>query len=111
MRKANINAGGALNIAINPSNYINARVLAAGVAESTTVPDDANMVIFNCITSAGARASFWTRFDGTAATIPTGDVTDGTASEPNPYARLLYDVTTISAISPQACILTLMFYR
>jgi hypothetical protein len=39
------------------------------------------------------------------------DVTDGTASELAPVAyQLTPDVTTISVISPSACVITASFY-
>lgn len=54
------------------SNYVLARVLAAGVAESITVPAGAAVVVFS------ATADFYANARGTAA-VPAADVTDGSA--------------------------------
>lgn len=95
--------------AIRQSNYIDARVLAAGIAESHTVPTGAVYVIFSAFTSTGAQASFWADFNGTAA-IPSADITDGSGCEANPAVRYVKGVTTISLIAPAACIVTMSFY-
>ena len=87
---------------VAPSDYIDARVLAATVAEVITVPAGATFVMFS------GTADFYVRFNA-AATIPSGDVTDGTASELNPQTRVIYG-PTIGIISPVICIVTLAFY-
>lgn len=79
-----------------------ARSLAAGVAESITVPSGAKYVVFS------ATADFYANYT-TTATVP-GDVTDGTASELNPTGRIIQGVTTISVISADTCIITAAFY-
>lgn len=96
--------------AIQQSSHIDVRVLAAGVAESHSVPGDAKYVIFSCATSSGNAASFWADFNGTAA-IPTGDITDGSGCEVNPAVRFVGNITTISVISPTDCIVTMAFYK
>lgn len=53
--------------------YVSNRTLAAGVAETVTVPAGATSVIVS------GDATMWARIGGTAA-VPTGDVTDGTGS-------------------------------
>lgn len=95
--------------AIKQSNYIDARVLAAGVAESHTVPTGAVYVIFSCVTSTGNAATFWADFNGTAA-IPTNDITDGSGCEANPAVRYVKGVTAISLIAPADCIVIMSFY-
>lgn len=84
------------------SDTINSVSLAGGVAESMSVPSGANFVIFSSTTDFYANYT-------TTATVP-GDITNGTASELNPTARYLKDVTTISIIAPQAGVVTMAFY-
>lgn len=95
--------------AIQQSDTIDVRVLAARVAESHTVPAGAKYVIFSCVDSNGTAASFWADFDGTAA-IPSADITDGSGCEVNPAVRYVGNVSTISLIAPAACIVTMSFY-
>ncbi len=83
---------------------IDAKVLAANVAEIITPPAAATYVIFS------ATASFWARPDATAA-VQAADVTDGTGSELNPLAWELRNVTTISVIAETACKISLSFYK
>lgn len=87
-------------------SYIDARVLAANVSETHTVPGGgANTVLFsaNC-------AEFYVK-TGASAAVPAADVTDGTASERNPAAWVLSSTTTqITLISPTACTITLTWY-
>lgn len=84
------------------SNYVLSKSLAAGVAESFTVPAGAEYVIFS------ATGDFYAKANGTA-TVP-GDVTDGTASELNPTARSCSPAGTISVISSAAVVVTAAFY-
>lgn len=83
-------------------DYVLARSLAANAAESFTVPTGATGVMFSCVDNFYANTT-------TTATVP-GDVTDGTASELNPVGYQLYGITTISVISPAACVITAAFY-
>lgn len=85
------------------SKNINAKVLAAGVAESDTVPADAGKVFFSC------TGNYYVNTRGTAA-VPT-DLTDGSASELNPAGYTVSPGEVISFIAPAACILTLAYYR
>ena len=87
-----------------PPSYINARVLAANTAESATPPTSARYVIFSA-----SCAAFYVLVGGTA-TVPAGDVTDGTASELNPSGYSIEGPTAISIISPTTCTVTLTFY-
>jgi len=83
--------------------YIDARVLAANVSETHTVPGGGtNTVLFsaNC-------AEYYVK-PGASAAVPAADVTDGTASERNPSGWVLSSTTTqITLISPTACTITL----
>lgn len=99
--------------AIRQATTIDAKVLAAGVAESETVPSitsngttgKAKTVLF------ASTCDFYADVNGTAA-VPSADVTNGSASELNPTVRYLGgDVTTISLISADACVITMSFYR
>lgn len=85
--------------------YVDARVLAAAVNETHTVPSGANAVIFssNC-------AAFYAIIGPTAA-VPAADVTNGTASELNPTAWYVGAATQIGLIAPGACIVTLSWYN
>lgn len=93
-----------------PSNYVLSRSLAAGVAESFDVSaartNDIGIkcVVFSCSSNFYANPA-------AVATVP-GDVTDGSASELNPSAwHITPEMTTISVISPVACVITASFYR
>ena len=85
------------------AGYIDARVLAANVAEVHTVPAGAQRVFFS------GTADFYVNFSGAAA-VPATDVTDGSASLLNPTARSIAGVGTIGIISPCACVVTMEFY-
>lgn len=85
--------------------YVNARVLAANVNESATIPTGAKKVIFS------GTCDFYARPGGTA-TVPAADVTDGTASELNPAAwHLDGSFTTIGIIAASACNVTTSWYK
>ncbi len=86
------------------ATYVDARVLAAGVAETHTVPAGANKVIFS------ATADFYVKVGGTAA-VPSADVTDGSGSMLNPQVRSIWGATTIGIIAPTTCIVTMEFYK
>ena len=88
-----------------PAEYVDARVLAADSSETHTVPSGARFVLFSadCV-------EFYAK-TGASAAVPSGDVTDGTASALNPAAWALSGVSQISLISPTACTITLEFYR
>ncbi|MGB3988659.1 MAG: hypothetical protein WBK67_03160 [Minisyncoccales bacterium] len=90
--------------AIPVCGYVDARVLGASSAESHTVPAGATKVVFS------STGDFYANFTTTAA-VPSGDVTDGSASVLNPLARNIYGVTAISLISPAACVVTMEFYK
>lgn len=85
------------------SDQVDARVLAAGVAEVHTVPTGARYVLFS------STEDFYVKVNGTAA-VPSDDVTAGTASILNPGLRSLDRVITLGLISPVACVITMEFY-
>ena len=85
------------------SDAINARSLAAGVAESDTVPAGAGKVLF------AATGNYYVKVNGTA-TVP-GDTTDGSASELNPAGYKVNPGDSISVIAPAICVITMAYYR
>jgi hypothetical protein len=86
--------------------YVNARVLAAAVAETITPPANSRFVVF------AANCNFYVKVGGSAAATPAADITDGSASELNPSAYYLNPASpSISVITPDSsCILTAAFY-
>lgn len=95
---------------LRQSVYIDNRVLAANTAEAHTVPTDAAGVKANYVVFS-ATCDFYADFASTAV-VPSADVTNGSGPELNPTVRFLAnDVTTISLISPTACVVTMMFYK
>ena len=95
--------------ALAAPTYIDARVLAtAGTAETVTVPSGAAIVIF---TPLYEDTVFFARYDGSAAAAPSGDISDGSGSEPNPMVRDVRNVATFSLVSPQAgATIVMLFY-
>jgi hypothetical protein len=85
--------------------YVDARVLASGVAETVTIPATAKYVVFK-----SAPELFYVNWQGTAA-APAADVTDGTASELNPDVRYLGTLANFSIVAPATTIVTMLFYR
>jgi hypothetical protein len=85
--------------------YVDARVLAAGVAETVTIPATAKFVVFQC-----TAAPFYVNYQGTAA-APGADIADGTASELNPDVRYLGSLANFSIVSTNNSIVTMCFYR
>lgn len=92
-----------------PSDHVDARSLSSGAAETLTVPDGANFVVFSC------TGNFYAAYDTTAA-VP-GDVADGTAAELNPTIRKLVKADgsiykTISVITPDSsAVVTAAYYK
>lgn len=85
--------------------WIDARVLAANVAETHTMPANARFVLFS-----SDCGKFYVNPNGTAA-VPAGDVTNGTASELNPAAYYFSaPPVSISIISPSTCVVTMSIY-
>lgn len=93
----------ASNIRTAPT-YVDARVLAAGVAEVWTAPANTRFVIFSSTCNFYAKPN-------AAAAVPAADVTDGTGSELNPAAWYFPNpVTTVGVISPAVCTVTISAY-
>ncbi len=106
MRKLKIELDGyhsSPTYAIPQSDYINVAFLAAGTAESFTVPAKASIVLF----SSDYNFYLNTR---TVAVIPAGDITDGSGPEYNPVARQVSPGDTLSLIASIDCRVMLSFY-
>ncbi len=88
---------------VNITPASDAMYLAAGVAQTYTIPTGANKLLFSC------ADEFWV--DGNkAAVIPTGTITDGSAPLRSPSALGTHGYTTLSFISPRACIVQISVY-
>lgn len=87
-----------------PSDHVNSITLAAGVAKVETVPALATCVLFSKTTKFYAKHN-------AAATVPAGDVTDGSASDLNPEGWIVTAGDTIGVISPVACTVTFAYYK
>lgn len=90
--------------AINQSDHVDVRILTADTHKSHTIPAEAKFVLFS------ADNPFYCKL-GDTATIPTGDITDGSGSERNPAFRAIGDATTIGLISETANKITMLFYK
>jgi hypothetical protein len=95
--------GGNIAYALRPADYVLARVLGAGAAESMTVPDGASFALFS------ATGDFYANYTATA-TVP-GDVTNGQSSELNPAMRFVKGVASISLIAEADTTITVSFWR
>lgn len=84
--------------------YVDARVLAAGVSETHTVPTGQKRVLFS------ATCDFYAK-PGASAAVPAADVTDGTSAELNPATWTVEDMTQFTIISSSVCVVTLSFYK
>jgi len=98
--------------AITQADWIDARVLAAGVAETYQAPAGAKYV------RIAGDGTFYAKIAAasTAAAVPAADIVDGTASELMPagaveFRTLPVDQAFISLIASAACVVTLSFYR
>lgn len=83
--------------------YVQARVLAANVAETMAFPATVRFVILS------STCNFYAKVGAApTAAVPGADVTDGTASELNPTAYYLNPAgQSISVITPDAsCVVT-----
>lgn len=96
----------ASNVRLAPT-YVNARVLAAGVSETSTLPADTRIVVFS------ADCNFYAK-PGAAAAVAS-DVADGTASELNPsawyFANAPGATQQVTVIAPTVCNVTLSAYK
>lgn len=85
--------------------HIDAVVLGVETAETYTVPDDCRFLLFS------ADGDFFARYDGSAATIPSTEIADGTGSEINPAMRYVARVASVSLISSVARVITICAYK
>ena len=100
-------SSGRATFAPQPSDHVNAAVLAAATSENQAIPAGAVFVAF------GADAIFYAKFGiaGVTAAIPSGDITDGTAPEVNPSVRRIpAGVTHVALISTTAQVVTLSYF-
>lgn len=88
---------------LNFSGYNDAIVLAAGVAQTYTIPSGAKSLLFS------ATESFYVAESGTAS-VPASNVVNGSAPVLNPVLRGVGKLTSISIIAPVACIVTIAAY-
>ena len=84
------------------SDYVDVLALAANTAGSLTVPDTSPPVSRVFISCDVAGAMLWVKLNGTAA-IPSGSVTNGSASCLNVSGRKVKAGDTISCICSDAC--------
>lgn len=105
--------GGNNTMIPNVPEYIDARVLAANVAEVYTIPTGADVLMF------ASDAPFYARANNAAA-VPAADVTDGSASDLNPTSYLLRPfgttgsgaaIATIGLIAPTNAVVTIRVYK
>ncbi len=102
-RSEGARVNGPNGFALPAPDYVDARVLAAGTEEIHSVPAGADIVVFS------ATDDFYVNYDATAV-APSGDITDGSASELNPVVRDVRGVTSIHLVAPATCTVTLAFY-
>ncbi len=109
LKNINVQADG--SYALQADTMCDARVLAANTAETFTLDENVSHVVFS------ATSDFYVRYTAdddesdNTATVPSSDVTDGTASELNPTVRYVQSINKISVIAPAACTVTLLQYR
>ena len=104
--------GNSATLVPNACTYVTNEVLAANTAETITVPAGANYVSFS------STGNFYVNFT-TTATVPSGDITDGTGSILNPGIRFVgvvqsqnvAGVSSFSIIAPADCIVSFEWYR
>jgi len=82
-----------------PLHIDNCHLAAGGPAKTVTVPPGASFCFFSTTPSAVAGYEFLARFGGGTATLPVGDVTDGSASFPNPDRLAVTPGETFSLIA------------
>ena len=91
-----------INYAIK-QGYVNTYLLVASTNKAITAPTGSKFAVFS------ANADIWVKIGG-VATVPAGDITNGTSSELNPSIRFL-DSLTIGVISEAAAKISIMFYK
>ena len=98
--------------ALPAATWVDARVLAAGVAESYAVPDTGVMLGINATTGP-----LYINFNDTAA-APAADINDGTASimlrtdAGSPFLIAApFNTSTLSMICAEACVVTIEVWK
>lgn len=88
------------------SDNINVLLLTNNAQKRILVPPNAQVVLFS------SNGDFWAAYgdESVSATIPTGDITNGTAGDFNPLGREVVPGTYISLIATANTIVTLAFY-
>ena len=97
-------ANGHNSYAILGASYVDVYYGDAAAA-TFTVPAGANYVLFS------ATGDFYVRWDGSAAAIPSADVTNGAGSELNPVVRDVAPSQQFSIIAAAAVVVTMSFYK
>ena len=92
------------SLLINPSDTVNASVLAANVAKTVTVPSGAQAVSFS------ANGDFYVNFNGGTAAVPSVDITNGNGAELNPSTRYIAGLSSFSIVAPAATVVVLSYY-
>jgi len=93
---------------INQSDDINILNLSPNTSKSIVVPTNVKTVIFNVVPSS---TIFYCKINNTASIPDSNDVLDGSASEPNPSARIVTGDDEISVISESSCKVFISFYE
>lgn len=104
---SNIDAHAADACLLQGSDTIYAIVIAANTEGHITIPSGATYVLLsataNCYSLIGTSVT---------AAVPSGNITNGTAPALNKAGYAIRGTdTTISCISPSACVVTLEFYQ
>lgn len=89
--------------AIDGSDYIDT-YYGDAAATTFTFPTGAHYVLFS------ATGDFYVRWDGSAAAIPSADVTNGSGSAANPRVRHGVPGDTFSIIAAADIIVTMEFF-
>lgn len=91
----------------NPSDTVHAYALTANTPKVVTIPADARFAIF----AQPDQRPFYVR-DGEVGglTIPTADVTNGSAPEPNPVGYGVTPAAKITMIAAEAMLVYITFY-
>lgn len=87
------------------SSAINAICFTAAGSAVDNVPTGANFVLIG----ASHGVDVFVKVGGTAS-VPTGNITNGSASEANPLLRALNGATTVGAAVSSPCVVTLAYY-
>lgn len=90
-----------------PSDTIYAIALAAGASQTIAIPSNANLVVFGPIPGANQ----YVKFANATISVPSANITDGSAPERMPDSRNCAGKSYISLVSDAAGIISLSFYQ